>query len=225
MALSEQVLRAAAVASWQNSESFSVEAKLLAEHQYGARAVALAILGLEEFAKAIAYTVAALSGEPDDVLVKRLNHLTSHEVKHLIAQSAEYAQIVTEEWIDIMAGETGHWPSPEQRLADQLAHVARRGLGDLLDKGEALAFFKTLRKMPTSFPGDDPDLLVEPDRKNAALYVGLTPDGLLKTPIRIASEAASQIAGLDWFLEQYAGLPAVLQDDAEWTRFAARARS
>jgi hypothetical protein len=55
---SEETLRAAALACWENAGSLSAEAKLLADHGYGARAVALAVLALEEFAKAIGYALA-----------------------------------------------------------------------------------------------------------------------------------------------------------------------
>lgn len=119
MALSEQILRAAALAAWENAASYSAEAKLLDKHGYGARAVALAILGTEEFGKAVAYTVAALSAEPLAVLVDRSRPLKAHEVKHLIVQAAEYAHIVTHEWSDVVAAETGYQPSPEVYVASR----------------------------------------------------------------------------------------------------------
>ncbi len=71
-------------------------------------------------------------------------------MKQLVGQAAEYAQIVTEEYANIMASETGYYPSPGQWLAD------------LLDEKEARKLFKTLRRMPPTFPDDDPDLLLDP---------------------------------------------------------------
>jgi AbiV family abortive infection protein len=221
MPLSERTLRVAALACWENAASLSAEAKLLAEHDYCARAVALAILGLEEFAKAIGYAVAALLQEPRDALVKKLNDLTSHEVKHLLAYSSEYAQIATENWADGVEWETGFRPSLDQQFAARFCQLARGGLGGLLEEPrEAKRFFKTTRP---SVIGDDSDVPFGPDGKNAALYVDVTPDGEVKTPTRVAGRATSEIIGLDWFLEEYADLPCVLKDDAEWTRLAAAA--
>ena len=178
MPLSEKTLRAAALACWENAESLSAEAKLLGDHQYGARAVALAILGLEEFAKAIGYTVAALSREPRDVLVRKLRHLTSHEVKHLVAWTAEYAQIVTQDWIDGVEWQTGYRPSAEGRFAAQLSHLAQGGLGYFLEEPrEARTFFKTRREMkrttPSGLAGEDIDVLLASDKKNAALNAAI----------------------------------------------------
>lgn len=223
MLLSEETLKAAALACRENAESLSAEAKLLADNDHGARAVALAVLGLEEFAKVIGYTVAALSQEPSHVLIKKLRHLTYHEVKHLLAQSSEYAQIVTEDWADGVEWQTGFRPSIHEQFVARFRQLARGGLGALLEAPrEARAFFK----MPVSSAtgGNDIDVPFGPDMKNAALYVDVTPDGQVKTPSRVAGWATSEILGLDWFLEQYADLVYVLKDDAGWKRLKAAVR-
>jgi hypothetical protein len=70
------------------------------------------------------------------------------------------------------------------------------------------------------FPDIDAEFLLDPDKKNAALYVDLTTDGQLKTPERVADDASSQILGLEWFFEQYATLLVVLKDDTVWRQFS-----
>jgi len=221
MAISEETLRQVSVACWYNAASLSAEAKLLAENEYGARAVALATLGLEEFAKAIGYVVAALSQEPRDELVQKLRHLTFHEVKHLLAYSAEYAQIVMKDWADGIEWGTGFRPSQEQQFTAMFRKLAHGGLGGLLeDPNAARTFFKTTKPTVITDYGDVP---FGPDMKNAALYVDLTLNGEVKIPTRVADRATSEILGLDSFLEAYEPLPRLLTDDAAWTRLAASA--
>jgi AbiV len=58
--LSENLLRQTALACYHNAEALHDEARLRTEHGHAARTVALAIFGLEEFAKAIVYTMGAL---------------------------------------------------------------------------------------------------------------------------------------------------------------------
>ena len=203
--------------------SLSAEAKVLADHGYGARAVGLAVLGHEEFAKAIGYAVAATSEEPDDVLVKKLKHLTSHEVKHLLAQSSEYAQIVTRDWADAMEWQTGFRPSLREQFDARFCQLAQGGLSSLLEKpSTAKSLLKTTN--PSAVTDGDVDLLFGSDLKNAALYVDIGSDGQVKTPARIAGQATPEILGLDWYFEQYADLPCVLKDDGEWTCLVARVR-
>ncbi len=223
MSLSEETLRAAAFACWENALSLSAEAKVLAEHGYGARAVGLAVLGLEEFAKAIGYAVAATSEEPDDFLVKKLKHLTSHEVKHLLAQSSEYAQIVTRDWADGMEWQTGFRPSLREQFDARFCQLAQGGLSGLLEEpATAKSLLKTTN--PSTVTDGDVELLFGSELTNAALYVDIGSDGQVKTPARVASQATSEILGLDWFFEQYADLPCVLKDDGKWTHLVAGLR-
>jgi AbiV family abortive infection protein len=225
MTLSEQTLKAAALACFENAQSLYTEAKILADHECGARAVALAIIGLEEFAKAVAYTVAALSHTHDDVLIGKLRYLTFHEVKHIIADWAEGVQIETKQWAEGIHWQTGLWPSSVECLATMFAQLAKQGLAKLIEQPkEAKVYYKKfqseLNTNWSAFPDIDAEFLLDPDKKNAALYVDLTTDGQLKTPDRVADDAASQILGLEWFLEQYATLPVVLKDDTVWRQFA-----
>lgn len=221
MKISEQTLRQVALACWENAASLSTEAKLLTENGYEPRAVALTILGLEEFAKAIAYTVATLSNEPQANLLEKLRHLTHHEVKHLLANSAEYVQIITEDWNDGIEWQTGFRPSPEQLLAAMFQQLARSGIGGLIDHhASAKAFLEAAK--PTAIFEDD-EMPFGPDLKNAALYVDLTPDGRIKLPDAVRTRAESEILSLDWFLGEYQMLPRVLGDDSAWNHFRAAA--
>jgi AbiV family abortive infection protein len=60
---SEEVLRQAATACFRNAESHRGAALALFEKDFRAQAVALAAIGIEEFAKSILYAVAALVPE------------------------------------------------------------------------------------------------------------------------------------------------------------------
>jgi AbiV family abortive infection protein len=61
--LSEDALRAGAVACFTNAQELYEEANLLFEQARSPRSAALALIGAEEFAKAVVFTVAALLPE------------------------------------------------------------------------------------------------------------------------------------------------------------------
>jgi len=209
----ERLLRVAAFECFSNAHSLRDEARLLAENGYAARAAALAILGLEEFAKAIAYSLAALLPERQESLIKRLDW---HEVKHLIASSAEAAEIETEDYRIEFLQETGFRVTPEERLEILFAQLLRYDVASVAaDLKGAKEYFKRLRKELThALPG--------PDLKNAALYVDISPEGEVRTPKRVEDLAESQILGLEWFLGVYAALSVVLENDAVWADFIRR---
>lgn len=226
--VSEAVLRQAALACYENAESLHEEAKLLAEHGFAARAVALAIIGLEEFAKATVYTLAALHPHEREVLLAKLPTLNVHEVKHLIAGAAEYAQIVSREYVAVLEQESGESMSPDGYLATLFGELSERGLAHLIGtRSDARAYYRELTERleaeEARFPG--PRYIPDVESKNAALYVDLTPDGELLTPDRVEPYVGREILGLEWFFSQYGVLPQILKDDARWERFAARFRS
>ena len=115
--ISAKTFRMAAVAALTNANELCAEAKLLAENEHNSRAAALAVIGLEEFAKAVAYALAAIYPEQSSEIRQRL---LNHDVKHWIADTFEGAQIVTEEWPLILFQETGSWPPPEEGPSEYL---------------------------------------------------------------------------------------------------------
>lgn len=88
-----------AAAALTNANELSAEAKLLAENGHNSRAAALAVIGLEEFAKAVACTVAAIFPEQSNDLWSRLS---DHNVKQWIAEIFEGV----EDLMDVVSGES-----------------------------------------------------------------------------------------------------------------------
>src|SRR5688572_23813665 len=91
---SEQQLRDAARACFVNALDLYEEAVLLQKAGHVARAAALAVIGLEEFGKAIVYLVAALAPDQRKGLPPRLN---GHAMKHRVCSLADAAQSTCEE--------------------------------------------------------------------------------------------------------------------------------
>lgn len=91
---SETILRQGAAGAFQQSRESHQDAALLAVNGRYATAVALAILGIEEFAKSIVWTVAALLPDERSHLPARLDH---HAVKHYVAMLSEVSLIETED--------------------------------------------------------------------------------------------------------------------------------
>jgi AbiV family abortive infection protein len=86
--ITSEIFRMAAGAALANADELCTEAQLLAEHQHNSRAAALAVIGLEEFAKAVAYVLAAIFHEQSDRIRQRL---LNHDVKHWIADTFDCA--------------------------------------------------------------------------------------------------------------------------------------
>lgn len=226
--LSEAVLRQTALACHENAESLHEEAKLLAEHGYAARSVGLAIIGLEEFAKGIVYTLAALHPHERGVLIAKLPALRNHPLKHLIMAATELAQVVSSDYVKVLEQESGHRLSSDEYLGILFKELSKYGLRGLIGTvSDAWKHYEALVKQSKEtaarFPG--PRVLPDVERKDAALYVDLTPDGVLHIPDRVEEYADREILGLEWFFSQYGVLPQILKDDARWEMFAARLRS
>jgi len=173
----------------------------------------LAIIGLEEFAKAITYTLAALLPAKRDSLIKEL---ANHFVKHLIAGSAEAAEIETEDYRLVLSQNCGFPLSAEERLGILFRWLVQHDVSSIaVDTKGAKTFFDSLRTQGSH-------ILPEPHLKNAALYVDIGSGGEVLTPNRAEYQAESEILGFEWFLDIYQALPKVLEDDGTWGSFAAR---
>jgi len=203
----------AAIECYLNTQSLHKEARLLARHGYGPRAAALAVIGVEEFAKSIAYALAALSPEKRDLLGKGLS---DHETKHLVAAAAEAAEIETHDYRVVIAQESG-WPlSHRDALVVLFQQMVGYDLENLVrNPKEAKEFYRRLGK-------DLHAILPDPYLKNAALYVDLDNSGDVLIPARIEHQVESAIRGLEWFLRVYCALPEVLQNQEEWNDFRLR---
>lgn len=205
------VLRELAAACFVNAQTHYETAILLAENSYSPAAVALAVIGAEEFAKAIVYALAALLPDQRSLLGPETRW---HELKHLIAAQAEGAQIENSEGFLITYQESGTWPSKRSQLEDMFRSLVRGGLLPLVgNPNEARDFYEDLQtELPESIPS--------PVLKNAALYVDLSTSGEVLTPARVDAKAAPEILGLEWFLEVFRALPRALKEDEAWKTFA-----
>jgi AbiV family abortive infection protein len=227
IAPSEVLCRQGALACYRNAESLCEDAKLLIQHGQRARAVALALIGREEFAKAIVYTLAALLPDDRQILVEKISELRFHEVKHLIAMIAEVAPLACSDGIAAAEQDAGYSMSPEDYLAVLLREMARLGLAEIIGtRVDAKEFYKwVVRDSNWPFIAPSGKHLLEIERKDAALYVDLTRDGEVLTPDRVADYAASDVEGTSLFLKDYGALPQILEDDAKWEKFARSFRS
>ena len=81
---SEAALREGAVACFANAQELYEEAKLLFVQAQSPRAVVLALIGQEEFAKAVVYTVAALLPEQRHRLPPKLG---GHELRRFLKKN------------------------------------------------------------------------------------------------------------------------------------------
>jgi len=203
------VLRSLAAACSGAAQSHYKDASLLYCEGRVPGAYALAVIGVEEFAKAVLYTVTALRP-------KERGHLgletRSHEVKHMVAAHAEQAHsVVAESWR--RAEHESALPVRQRACLEDLFRVlCQRGVSSLLEKPkQAKAFYADLRR---KFPQH----LLEPDFKDAALYVDLLPTGEVVTPERVMTQLGSPLLSLEWLLEVYRGIDMALTDDAEWER-------
>jgi hypothetical protein len=224
---SEALLRAAALASFNNAKNLCAEAELLEDNGHVARAAALAVIGAEEFGKAIVYLVAALLPSGRKWLPAKLD---GHELKHRVCDSAEAAE-ATNEKLWIVHRQNGFPVGPQGRLTDMAVVLAGWGLRSLVDAKEARQHFTERRKHHEDERrrfGDKEDLFLalrQPDLKNAALYVDLDRERRVLQPDRVDARAARiSIAGLKWYLEAYIALPSVLHENEAWESFAAEVR-
>jgi len=93
------------------------EASLLYKTEKLARASALAVIAVEEFAKSIIYLVAALMPDQRGLLPPKLD---GHAMKHSVAGAAEAAEIMNEEYWAVLNQEGTSSTWEYGRLADMV---------------------------------------------------------------------------------------------------------
>ena len=213
---SSKIFRAAAVAALANAHELYAEAKLLAEEDHSSRAAALAVIGVEEFAKSGVYTLAAIFPEQSDGI---RNRLIRHDVKHWVANVFEGAQIVTDDWPLIIFQETGIWPSSQQVLTDIFVELSRNGLSGVVPNDQQAKEHSKKSKFETD------QYIATPFIKNAAFYVDISPTGEVLSPGRVEKFTTAEIGGLEWYLDHSSILREVLSDDPVWERFSDEVRS
>jgi AbiV family abortive infection protein len=209
--IASRTFRKAASASFENANQLYEEAQLLADNGYMSRAAALAVIGLEEFAKAVAYAVAAIFPDKSQGIRSRL---LKHEVKHCIADTFEGAQIVTDDWPLIAFQETGYWPAPEEVLKGIFVELANVGLSGLVPKSSDAKAHRNKMK------SENKEFIPTPFIKDAAFYVDISETGEVLLPRRVDLFAESEISGLKWFLDHARPLLEILSDDSKWNKFA-----
>ena len=180
---------------FRNAESLYSDAVLLYQHD-SRRAVALAIIGCEEFAKSVVYALGALFPEQRHLLAENIRSLKWHDIKHMINQYAEFAQIENAEGWFIARQEAGYGPDHRGRVIDMLSYLGRIGISNLITSTEE--------------PRELRESYAKPSRlKENALYVDFR-DGQIHTPDEAKDRAHSEILGLEFYLDEYRGLPEVL---------------
>ncbi len=213
---SSKTFREAAVAALANADELYAEAKVFAENNHSSRAAALAVIGVEEFAKSVAYTLSAIFPEQSDGIRSRL---IRHDVKHWVANKFEGAQIVTDDLPLIVSQATGMWPSSREVLADIFVELSRNGLSEVVPDAQQA---KEHRKKNEP---EDGEYITTPFVKDAAFYVAILSSGEVLSPNRVERFANAEIGGLEWYLDDSRALQEVLQDDQIWGRFSDGVRS
>lgn len=172
---SSNTFRKAAVAALANAHELYAEAKLLAENNHTSRAAALAVIGVGEFAKSVAYTLAAIFPEQSDGIRSRL---IQHDVKHWVANIFEGAQIVTDDWPLIVFQETWMRPSSREVLTEIFVELARNGLSGVVPNIQQT---KEHRKK-SKFENDQ--YISTPYVKDAAFHVDIPSTGQVLSPTK-----------------------------------------
>ncbi len=214
------------MASLMNASELCAEAELLAENGHNSRAAALAVIGLEEFAKAVACTLAAIFPEESDDLWNRLN---DHNVKQWIVQTFDGVECQVEAEIDGIRWESGVY-SP---LA---AEVVLLEIFRALSKSSWGRFVPT-RKAAKSAAKKDQELLNDSQIhalpisyittafiKNAALYLDLSEESEVLAPSRVDRYTKAEIGGLAWSLRRSDPLINILSNEEKWEWFAKHIR-
>lgn len=225
---SEAALRAASVACFVNAQELYEEAKLLYDRVRGLRSVVLALIGAEEFAKSVVFTVAALLPAQRALLPAKLS---GHALKHHICVIADGVVCACSE------GWAAEGTTPISRLGDLFRALAEIGLARLLDGKKTMQYYEELQREHAEESRRWRHLRAEPEKdiylgsgeadlKNAALYVDLDASGKVLSPMnRVeATHAVQSILALESYLEAYATLPTVVGDDQRWCDFAERVR-
>ena len=199
MAHSEQSLRTAAVECYRNATNLHRSAEILYRAHRLEHALALARIGIEEFAKLVVYTVAALCpGDRDRVRGKIGGHHTKSWV---------FSQ-VRDCMMKLRQTERGF------TLVECFTDLAKLGLSGLL---------LTDREAREQYVQRNEGRLNPAELKDDALYVDLTVDGTLRVPRavgRLGFFAELYVALLSNHLRQFAELPDWLTNDHDWNAFA-----
>ena len=215
---SPKTFRMTAVAALTNASELCAEAELLGENGHNSRAAALAVIGLEEFSKTVACTLAGIFPEQSDAVWNRLN---DHNVKQWIYQtfagledqicesdvysSLEPKAVLLETFRALSKSEWGN-VVPTKKSANAAAKNDQESLND-----------PRMHARPT-------EIMTAPFIKNAALYVDVE-KGELLLPSRIDRRHANyEIRGLAWSLEHSPLLRQILSDDHQWEAFAGAVR-
>jgi AbiV family abortive infection protein len=223
---SAKTFRRAAAAALMNANELCAEAELLAENGHKSRAAALAVIGLEEFAKAVACTVAAIFPEQSKDLWNRLN---DHNVKQWIIQTFDGVESEVENGIDGISWGSGVHCAPE---ADAILLEIFR----TLSKSDWGSFIPTKKAAKSAAKKDqetlnDPKIHALPTDyittafiKNAALYVDLSEKGEVLSPNRIDGNTQAEIGGLAWSLRRSDSLIGIFSNEEKWKWFAKHIR-
>jgi AbiV family abortive infection protein len=216
----ERQLREVAWACFTNAQEFHEEACLLREHHH-VRSIALAILGGEEFAKAIVFTVAAFRPDEHALLSKALfaekvgnRDLFRHDVKHVVTDLVDGVLIQTDDGIDHAEWASGFSLDAYHRFRMRLLALVRHGLKALIPS--RCAAQEQVKALNHITYGAAPSTL-----KNLAFYVEIDCQGNIVWPSQLQPEQADgEIGGLEYFLETFSLLPELLQHDEQWQPFA-----
>ncbi len=216
-----KTFRLAAVAALTNANQLCAEARLLAENEHNSRAAALAVIGLEEFAKAVACTVAAIFPEKSSDLGNRLN---AHNVKQWIYQTFEGIQIQVQDWLNVVPYESGAGSpiEPETILLETFRTLSKSRWGSVVPtKNSADSAAKQDQKYLNDprMHARPTEIMTTPFIKNVAFYVDVK-KGEVLLPNRVDRYANYEIHGLTWSLEHSSPLKQILSDDHKWEAFA-----
>lgn len=214
---STNILRKAALAALLNAQDLYDEAKFLAQADYLARAAALAVIGMEECAKAVVYVNAAIFPDKSAHILKEL---TRHDMKHLISAEFEGAEIVTHEWAQILSQQTGLDVSREDRLVDIISEFSAIYTSDKVRSAKNQA-----RDHHEMMKPENAKSLSTPYVKNAALYVDISSAEEILVPERVSKYGHREIIGLKWNLDELYVLKEILSADNRWDSFCARIRA
>jgi hypothetical protein len=213
MTFTEEQLRHGALACFVNARDLYEEACLLLKHERYPRAVVLAIIGVEEFVKSVAYALAAFNPQERVQLPQILKALRHHDIKHVSGDTIEGVCIQTREGVDSEASLAGFPVTPGSYFQETLLTLARMGLqGILRSKKVAKEQAQALNEIE---PDSAPNVL-----KERGFYVEIRHDGI-STPSELEErEARSTIIELEWFLDTFHCLLSVLEDNSQWQHFA-----
>lgn len=219
-------LRKAGVAALENARGLLIEAKLLAENRYWARALCLATIGQEELGKAILFTSAALDLFQD--LRKQLsnrdksNPAFAHELKQLISEYWGIATWEVEEYHEILMDEIGseNWTptSDVEWLEELFTSISKEdpSCSDILRPREA-------GKMMKRFGIMNPDYLSTEDVKRKGFYIDLKGDGTISKPTDVGeSDTRVAISKLEAGLNDLERLSRVLKNSDDWEQLERR---